>query len=85
MTVTSPAMAVKFTTGEIGVIIKGGVHQGTIQNGDEVEIKGPGGTRRAKVFDVPDGLGVPGKEVRLALEGVTEISDVSVGNVVEKV
>ncbi len=49
-----------------------------------MEIKGPERTRRTKVFDVPDGLGVPGKEVRLALEGVTETSEVSVGDVVEK-
>lgn len=85
MQVTGAAEAVKFATGAIGVTVKGRVYQGTIQNGDEVEIKGPGRTRRARVFDVPDGLGVPGKEVRLALEGVTETSDVSVGDVVEKV
>ena len=41
-----------------------------------MEIKGPGRTRRAKVFDVPDGLGIPGKEIHPALEGVTERDDV---------
>jgi len=85
MQVTDPAMAVKFATGATGVTIRGKVHHGTIQNGDEVQITGPRGTIMAKVYDIPGGLGVPGKEVRLALEGVTKAGDVGVGDIVEKI
>jgi len=69
-----------------GVVIIGRVYLGTIQNGDEVQIRGPRGTIRAKVFDVvnPKSLGVPGKELRLAIQGVANYEDVSKG-ILEKV
>ncbi|GAF95115.1 unnamed protein product, partial [marine sediment metagenome] len=59
------------------------VCHGTIRSGDEVQIRGTYDRRRATVFDV-QGLAARGKEVRLAIEGIADPSDIRVGDVVEK-
>ena len=73
--------------GATGVLIDGRVEQGIVRNGDEVEIKGRGATRMAKVeVDDPKGFAVPGEEVLLYVEGLTGGDiDIEKGDVVEKV
>ena len=83
MLITESALAVKFSTGAKGVRIKGRVLHGTIQSGDEVQIRGRSGIREATVFDV-QGLVIPSKEVLLAIEGMIRTGDVRVGDVVGK-
>lgn len=73
-------------TGATALVIEGRVEQGTIRNGDEIQISGPQGTRRAKVFlPTRQELGIPGKKVRIAIEGLTKRGDVRKGDLVEKV
>ena len=70
---------VTFADGEAGVEVSGIVEQGTIRDGDEVEIKGRGGTRRAKVFEVVSrrgsGVAVTGQDVRLAIVTKEKVRD----------
>lgn len=80
------AFQATFTTGALGMVVGGTVEQGTIRNGDEVEIRGYQGTKRAKVFEVDTltGSGAAGEKVRLLVEDVTE-DDVKSGDIVERV
>jgi len=74
-----------FETGATGVLIEGRVEQGIVRNGDEVEIKGRGATRRAKVeVDDPKGFAVSGEKVLLFVEDLTD-NDISEVDVVEGV
>ena len=78
------AFRATFTTGALGMVVGGTVEQGTIRNGDEVEIRGYRGTKRAKVFEVdtPTGSGAAGEKVRLLIEALTE-DNVKWGDIVE--
>lgn len=80
------ALQATFITGALGMVVGGRVEQGNIQNGDEVEIRGYRGTRRAKVFEVDtlNGSGGQGERVRLLIEDLTE-DDVKWGDIVERV
>jgi len=74
------------STGALGMVVEGTVEHGTIRNGDDVQIRGRGRTRNAKVFEVDTlkGSGAQGERVRLLIEDLTE-NDVKVGDLVEKV
>ncbi len=67
------ARAVTFPDGEPGVVVDGTIEQGTIRDGDEVEIRGGKGTRRAKVSEVVSrrgsGVAVAGQAISLAIVG----------------
>ncbi len=73
--------------GATGVLIDGRVEQGIVRNGDAVEIKGRGGTSKAKVeVDDPKGFAIPGEQVLLFVEGLTgDDIDIGEGDVVEEV
>lgn len=77
-------LLVTFPEGERGVTVKGTVEQGTIREGDEIQIMGHRGTRTAKVYEVVaptgNGVGVAGQKIRLAV--VIE-EDVGEGDVIE--
>ena len=77
---------VTFADGEAGVEVSGIVEQGTIRDGDEVEIKGRGGTRRAKVCEVVSpkgaGSGVAGQHLLLGIVTKDKVKD---GDVIEGV
>ena len=80
------AFRATFTTGALGMVVGGTVEQGTIRNGDEVEIRGYQETKRARVFEVdtPNGSAAQGERVRLLIEDLTE-NDVRLGDIVERV
>lgn len=80
------AFQATFATGALGMVVEGSVEQGTIQSGDEVEIRGYRGTKRAKVFqvDTATGSAAAGEKVRLLIEDLTE-GDVMLGDIVERV
>ena len=73
--------------GATGMLIDGRVEQGIVRNGDAVEIKGRGGTSKAKVeVDDPKGFAIPGEGVLLFVEGLTgDDIDIGEGDVVEGV
>lgn len=74
-----------FETGATGVLIEGRVEQGTIRNGDEVETKGHGATKRFRFeADTPKGFAVPGEAIYFLIEDLKG-DDISEGDVVEKV
>ncbi len=75
-----------FASGTLGMVVGGRVEQGTIRNGDEVEVRGRGRSRRAKVFEVDTltGSGAAGERVQLLIEDLTE-DDVRWGDIVERV
>ena len=75
-----------FITGALGMVVGGRVEQGTITNGEDVEIRGRGRRKKAKVFEVDtlEGSGVQGERVRLLMEDLTE-DDVKWGEIVERV
>ena len=74
-----------FETGATGVFIEGRVEQGIVRNGDEVEIKRRGVTRKVKVeVDDTKGFAVPGEEVYFLIEDLSG-DDISKGDVVEGV
>ena len=80
------AFPATFITGAQGMVVRGRVKQGTIRIGDEVEIRGLGRTRRAKVFEVDSlkGFGIPSERVPLLIEDLTK-DDVKPGDKVEGV
>jgi len=75
-----------FASGTLGMVVGGRVEQGTIRNGDEVEVRGRGRSRRAKVFEVDTltGSGAAGERVQLLIEDLTE-DDIRWGDIVERV
>ena len=75
---------VTFRDGEPGVVVDGTVEQGTIRNGDKVEIRGRGETRKAKVFDVQSrkGFGIPNEGLTLAIVTKDAVSN---GDMIEGV
>jgi len=79
------AFQATFASGALGMVVEGTVEQGTIRDGDEVEIRGYRGTKRAKVFeiDAPEGFAA-GDNIRLLIEDLTE-RDVMLGDIVERV
>ena len=80
------AFRATFATGALGMVVGGRVEQGAITNGDDVEIRGRGRRKKAKVFEVDtlEGSGAQGERVRLLVEDVTE-DDVKWGDIVERV
>lgn len=80
------AFQTTFATGALGMVVGGRVEQGTITNGDDVEIRGRERRKKAKIFEVDtlEGSGAEGERVRLLVEDVTE-DDVRWGDLVEKV
>ncbi len=76
----------KAFTDALGMVVGGRVEQGTITNGDDVEIRGRGRRKKAKVFEVDTlkGSGGQGERIQLLIEDLTE-DDVKWGDVVEKV
>jgi len=80
------AFQATFASGALGMVVGGTVEQGTIRNGDEVEIRRYQSTKRARVFEVdaPTGFGAAGEKIRLLIEDLTE-RDVMLGDIVERV
>ena len=80
------AFQATFTSGALGMVVGGTVEQGTIRNGDEVEVRGYRSTKRAKVFEVdtPMGSAAQGERIQLLIEDLTE-DDVRWGDIVERV
>lgn len=77
------ARAVTFPDGKLGVVVSGIAEQGSIRDGDEVEIRGGEDTRRGKVFEVVSskglGVGVAGQHLDLAVVGDVKDGDMIAG------
>lgn len=74
--------AVVLEDGEAGTELTGIVEQGSIQVGDEVEIKGDEGTRRVKISEIASpqkGNGIAGQFVCLGIVGNVKVGDIIEG------
>lgn len=76
-------LAITFPDGKLGVRVSGIAEQGSIRDGDEVEIRGGKDTRRGKVFEVVSpkerGFGVAGQYLDIAIVGDVKDGDMIAG------